>query len=214
MKKGVFITVEGPDGSGKSTQLEYIKEYMRSNGVDALFTREPGGTPISEKIRTIILDPENKELAPMTEALLYAASRAQHIAQFIKPALERGKVVVCDRFVDSSIAYQQYARGLGECVSMINDYAIDGIIPDITFLLKIEPEIAMERLNGPSDRLESETMDFHRAVYRGYLELEKKFPDRIVAVDATLPAEEVRIRIEEHITDLLYDHYRSIEEQR
>ena len=182
MKKGVFITVEGPDGSGKSTQLEYIKEYMRSNGVDALFTREPGGTPISEKIRTIILDPENKELAPMTEALLYAASRAQHIAQFIKPALERGKVVVCDRFVDSS--------------------------------LKIEPEIAMERLNGPSDRLESETMDFHRAVYRGYLELEKKFPERIVAVDATLPAEEVRIRIEEHITDLLYDHYRSIEEQR
>lgn len=205
MKKGLFITVEGPDGSGKSTQLEYIKSFMQEKGIEAIFTREPGGTPISEKIRAIILDRENTELDPMTEALLYAASRSQHVSQLIKPAIERGRVVVCDRFVDSSIAYQQYARGLGECVSIINDYAIGGLIPDVTFLLKIEPEQAMKRIKGPADRLESEDMEFHRAVYRGYLELEKKFANRIISVDASLPPFEVRAIILGCLDKLLGD---------
>lgn len=205
MEKGLFITIEGPDGSGKSTQLEYIKRFMKEKGIEAIFTREPGGTPISEKIRAIILDRDNTELDPMTETLLYAASRSQHVSQLIKPAIERGRVVVCDRFVDSSIAYQQYARGLGECVSIINDYAIGGIIPDVTFLLKIEPQQAMGRIKGPADRMESEDMEFHRAVYRGYLELEKKFPNRIISVDATLPPFEVSAIILGCIDKLLGD---------
>lgn len=203
MNKGLFITVEGPDGSGKSTQIEYIKGYMQANGREAIFTREPGGTPISEKIRAIILDKENKELDPMTEAFLYAASRSQHVSQLIRPALERGRIVVCDRFVDSSIAYQEYARGLGECVSIINEYAIGGCIPDLTILLKVDPEVALARLTGPSDRLESEDIEFHRAVYRGYEELEKKFPDRIFSVDASLTAEEVRAQIIGRLAELL-----------
>lgn len=203
MSKGLFITVEGPDGSGKSTQIEYIKGYMQANGYESIFTREPGGTPISEKIRAIILDNANKELAPMTEAFLYAASRSQHVSQLIRPALERGRIVVCDRFVDSSIAYQQYARGLGECVSIINEYAISGCIPDLTILLKIDPEISLARLNGPSDRLESENLEFHKAVYRGYEELEKRFPERIFSVDASLSPEEVRSQIIGRLSDLL-----------
>ena len=203
MKKGLFITVEGPDGSGKSTQIEYIKGFMQATGHEAIFTREPGGTPISEKIRAIILDKDNKELDPLTEAFLYAASRAQHVSQLIKPALERGRIVVSDRFVDSSIAYQQYARGLGECVSVINEYAIEGCIPDVTFLLKVDPETALERLDGPSDRLEDESIQFHKKVYEGYLELEKKFPERIISIDASLSAEEIRSIIIGHIMRLL-----------
>ena len=203
MKKGLFITVEGPDGSGKSTQIEYIKGFMQANGHEAIFTREPGGTPISEKIRAIILDKENTELDPLTEAFLYAASRAQHVSQLIKPALERGRIVVSDRFVDSSIAYQQYARGLGECVSVINEYAIEGCIPDVTFLLKVDPETALGRLEGPSDRLEDESIQFHRKVYEGYLELERKFPERIVSIDASLSAEEIRSIIIGHVMRLL-----------
>lgn len=203
MKKGLFITVEGPDGSGKSTQIEYIRGFMHANGHEAIFTREPGGTPISEKIRAIILDKDNTELDPLTEALLYAASRAQHVSQLIRPALERGRIVVSDRFVDSSIAYQQYARNLGESVSVINEYAIEGCMPDVTFLLKVDPETALRRIDGPSDRLEDESLEFHKRVYEGYLELEKKFPDRIVPIDASLSAEEVRSVIIGHIMDLL-----------
>ena len=207
MNKGLFITVEGPDGSGKSTQIDYIRGYMHANGYEAIITREPGGTPISEKIRAIILDKDNRELDPLTEAFLYAASRAQHVSQLIKPALERGRIVVCDRFVDSSIAYQEYARGLGECVSVINEYAIEGCMPDVTFLLKIPPAQAFERINGPSDRMESAGLKFHEDVYRGYEELERKFPDRIVPVDATASQEDVRSIIIEHIQELLDRKY-------
>jgi dTMP kinase len=176
---------------------------MKEKGIEAIFTREPGGTPISEKIRAIILDRDNTELDPMTETLLYAASRSQHVSQLIRPALDRGRIVVCDRFVDSSIAYQEYARGLGECVSIINEYAICGCIPDLTILLKVEPDVALSRLKGPSDRLESEDIEFHRAVYRGYLELEKKYPERIFSVDASLSCEEVRAQIIGRLADLL-----------
>ena len=138
MKRGLFITVEGADGSGKSTQIEFICEYLERKNIDYIFTREPGGTPISEKIRAIILDKDNSEMDPVAEALLYAASKAQHVNQLIGLALERGKVVICDRFVDSSIAYQGYGRSLGELVSVINSYAIGKYMPDITFLFELQ----------------------------------------------------------------------------
>lgn len=206
MKKGLFITVEGTDGTGKTTQIEYMKEYIISKGRDVLFTREPGGTPISEKIRAIILDKRNKEMDPMTEALLYAASRAQHITQIIRPALERGKIVICDRFVDSSIAYQGYGRGLGESVSLINSYVIGETIPDATFLLKMDPTGSKARIdNGPKDRLEIEGMDFYHRVYEGYLELEKQFPKRIIGIDGDRSIEAVWQDIREHLDKILGD---------
>ena len=121
MKKGIFLSLEGPDGSGKSTQIKYILDFFESRGYETVLTREPGGTSIGEKIRDVILDNENSEMDPMTETMLYAASRAQHVAQVIRPALEAGKVVICDRFVDSSIAYQGFGRDLGDCVAYINE---------------------------------------------------------------------------------------------
>jgi len=204
MNNGLFITMEGPDGAGKSTQLEYIRKFLLSRGIDALFTREPGGTPISEKIRRIILDKKNIEMAPMTEALLYAAARAQHVEQVIRPTLNRGKTVVCDRYVDSSIAYQGYGRHLGECVSIINDYAIGGCIPDITFLLKISPSIAKNRIKSEDqDRLELEADEFHTDVYQGYLALEQKYPDRIVGIDASGDIEAISAEIGTYLDRLL-----------
>ncbi len=192
MKKGLFITMEGPDGAGKSTQLHFIKSFLEEKGEKAIFTREPGGTPISEKIRKIILDKNNSDMVPMAEALLYAAARAQLVSQVIKPALERGKIVVCDRFVDSSIVYQGYGRGLGESVNVINDYAVAGCIPDITFLMKLAPDLGKSRIKTENkDRIESENSDFHENVYRGYIELEKRYPDRIVTIDAKGTIEEV-----------------------
>ena len=192
MKKGLFITMEGPDGAGKSTQLEFIKSFLEEKGEKAIFTREPGGTPISEKIRKIILDKNSSDMVPMAEALLYAAARAQLVSQVIKPALERGKIVVCDRFVDSSIVYQGYGRGLGESVNVINDYAVAGCIPDITFLMKLAPNLGKNRIKTENkDRIESENSDFHENVYRGYIELEKRYPDRIVTIDAKGSIEEV-----------------------
>ena len=160
MKKGLFISFEGPDGAGKSTQLAMLAEYCRSKGLDITVTREPGGTSISEKIRCIILDPENSEMSASCEALLYAASRAQLIDQLIRPAVEEGRIVLCDRFVDSSIAYQAYARGLGEGVRLINRFAIKGTMPDCTFFLDIDPEKGRERNvdAGKKDRMEQEEL--------------------------------------------------------
>ena len=192
MMKGLFISFEGPDGSGKSTQINKLSEFFKSKGYEVVLTREPGGTPISEKIRTIILDKENKEMVPMTEALLYAASRAQHVSQVIKPALAAGKVVICDRFVDSSMAYQGYGRGLGDSVWEINKYAVDGTMPDITFLFKLDPSIGLARTQRREnqDRLEQEKIDFHDRLFEGYLELEKKH-DRIVGIDASKSIDEI-----------------------
>lgn len=204
MKKGLFITVEGPDGAGKTTQLEFMKKYLLDRGENVLFTREPGGTPISEKIRGIILDKKNSEMDPMTETLLYAASRAQHIAQVIGPALEHGKIVVCDRFVDSSIAYQGYGRKLGDCVAIINDYAIGGRVPDLTFLLKLDPSEGKSRIKDSlQDRIEREKMEFHSDVFNGYLELEKKYSDRIVGIDASRTIEEISYEIKKYLEALL-----------
>jgi dTMP kinase len=197
MGKGIFITFEGSDGSGKSTQVRRLRQHCETMGYKVLFTREPGGTEISEKIRTLILDPENTGMSGEAEALLYAASRAQLVSEVIKPALERGEIVICDRFMDSSIAYQGFGRGLGDGVRLINEFATAGISPDLTFFLDLPPEEGMRRrLSGSSpDRLEREKMEFHRKVYEGYLELSRRYKDRYLTIDASAPIEAIAEKI-------------------
>ena len=200
MSRGYFITFEGGDGSGKSTQISILRESLIKAGYDVILTREPGGTEISEKIRELILDPENSEMADMTEAFLYAAARAQLVSQLIKPALEEGKVVICDRFVDSSIAYQAYGRGLGDAVGVINTYAVDDCMPDLTILLKLDPEKGSSRIAGREhDRIEQASDEFHRKVYEGYLKLEEMYPEKILGIDASGSiqeiAEEISLRV-------------------
>lgn len=210
MKKGIFISIEGPDGSGKSTQLKNIEKYFSDKKIDVVFTREPGGTAIGERIRNIILDNECSEMSYMTEALLYAASRAQHVSQVILPAIRSGKVVVCDRYVDSSIAYQGYGRELGDAVSNINSYATLGLMPDVTILMKLNPEIGKSRIAvDGQDRLEKEKNEFHNRVYEGYLAIEKQYPDRIFSVDASLSIEEIRDRIYNKLDSLLEFSHRA-----
>lgn len=204
MGKGLFISIEGPDGSGKSTQIENIKKFFKEKNLEIVFTREPGGTAIGERIRELILDKTYTEMDSMTEALLYAAARAQHVAQVIRPALEVGKIVICDRFVDSSIAYQGYGRKLGCSVGQINDFAVDGCMPDVTFLMKLDPRVGRGRIDEKvQDRLEMEKDAFHLAVFEGYLELEKMYPDRIVGIDAARSIEEIKLDIYEKLEALL-----------
>lgn len=204
MSNGYFISFEGVDGSGKSTQISKLKEYLEANGYQVVLSREPGGTDIGEQIRSVILDPKNEGMTAVTEALLYAASRAQHVHDVIVPAVEAGKIVICDRFVDSSIAYQQYGRELGECVRIINGYAIDGCMPDLTFLLKVKPDVGGDRIGSrEKDRIELEDRSFHEAVYQGYESLQEEFAERIVGIDAARSVEEIFAEIKEHMDRLL-----------
>jgi dTMP kinase len=185
--KGLFISFEGVDGCGKSTQLRFLGEYLKEKGFDLLFTREPGGCVIAEKIRGLLLDVENSEMDAKTEALLYAAARAQHVAQVIRPALEAGKIVLCDRFIDSSLAYQGVGRGLGiGNIFDINCFATGGIMPDKTFFLDYPPDLAFARMSKrrEHDRLEKEEMAFHRTLYSGFIKLAGLYPDRVIRVDA------------------------------
>ena len=197
MSKGMFITFEGADGSGKTTQFRLFAKFLEEKGYKVLTTREPGGTQISEKIRDIILDPANMEMSDMTEALLFAASRAQHVSQLIKPAVAEGNIVLCDRFMDSSIAYQGYARGLGDCVRVINEYAVQGMQPDLTFFLDLSPEDGRKRniAAGKADRMEKQDIAFHDKVYEGYKQLAQIYPQRYVVIDASGTKEEVQERI-------------------
>ena len=203
MSKGLFISVEGPDGSGKSTQIDLLKKYIEDHGRTVVFTREPGGTPIGEKIRTIILDPENAEMDALTEAMLYAASRSQHVREVIRPALQRGDVVICDRFVDSSIAYQGFGRELGQVVAIINSFAISECVPDVTLLFKLDPTVGISRIKRAQDRLEKEDLEFHKRVYEGYLEVEKANPERVIGIDAGREIEEIHKEIIDKIGKLL-----------
>lgn len=206
MRKGFFVSLEGPDGSGKSTQTKYLKEYFESRNIDAIFTREPGGTAIGEKLRTIILDKENAEMSDMTEALLYAASRAQHVHQVILPALNKGMVVVCDRFIDSSIAYQGYGRNLGDCVRIINEFAVSGCLPDMTIMMALDPCIGKTRISSENfDRLEMERIEFHNRVFAGYKELADRYKDRFVVIDGSKEKEEIREDIMGRIEEALKD---------
>lgn len=184
--KGKFITFEGCEGSGKSTQIELFRKYLENNGIEYLFVREPGGTEISEKIRAIILDVQNKEMTDEAEALLYASARAQLIKEKILPALNSGKLVLCDRYIDSSFAYQAYARGLGmDFITKINSYAIENCMPDKTVFLNISSRDAFLRKGGADkdDRIELSGADFHQKVYEGYLKVAKDYPDRFLLID-------------------------------
>ena len=192
-KRGYFVTLEGGEGSGKSTQLGLLEDYLSKGGYDVIFTREPGGTPISEKIRKILLGGENTEMCDETEALLFAAARVQHIKEKILPAVAAGKTVVCDRYVHSSLVYQGYARGLGNFVEKVNSYAFENCMPDVTIFLDITPERAFARKGGADedDRLEQSGMDFHKRVYDGYVRVAEKFPDHFVRINADRPVEDV-----------------------
>lgn len=196
--KGKFITFEGCEGSGKSTHVTLFKEYLDANGIDYVFLREPGGTDISEKIRKIILDIENAEMSDYAEALLYASARAQLIDEKILPSLKEGKLVVVDRYIDSSFAYQGYARGLGlDFVEKINSYAISNCMPDKTVFLDISPKTAFERKGGADkdDRLELSGIEFHERVYEGYKKLVEKNPERFITVDPTGTKDETHKKI-------------------
>lgn len=193
MSRGLLIILEGPDGSGKTTQINLLEKYLKEKGHEVLKTREPGGTAISEKIREIILDNKNTEMCGMCEALLYAASRAQITSQVLKPALDQGKMVICDRFVYSSIVYQGVGRGLGqERIKYINEAAIDGLEPDLTIMLTIPYEEGLKRKykQRELDRLENSGTDFHKKVFEGYLEISRKY-DKIKVVDANRDMEEI-----------------------
>lgn len=196
MVKGKFITFEGPEGAGKTTIQNLLKEKLEQDGYPCIQTREPGGIEIAEQIRNVILDKRNTKMDGKTEALLYAAARRQHLVERIIPALNEGKIVLCDRFIDSSLSYQGFARSLGiEEVYQINQFAIDGVLPDITLLFDIDPEMGLRRIKKNEDRevnrLDLETLHFHKKVREGYLLLHERFPKRIVKIDANQPVEKV-----------------------
>ncbi len=206
MSSGLFITVEGTDGSGKTTQIQLMKQYLENMGYQVILTREPGGTQVSEKIRDLVLDKENSDIAPITEMILYAASRAQHVSKLIKPALEEGKVVICDRFVDSSYAYQGFGRNIDlKAIADVNRIAVDGIIPDITFFLDIDVETAIKRRVAATeaDRIEQEKLDFHKNVYDGYKKLSVLYPERIKTIDAQRTVEEIADDIKEYLISII-----------
>jgi dTMP kinase len=196
MDNGVFITIEGPEGAGKSTVIAMLAQRLEEEGYPVLMTREPGGIEIAEQIRKVILNPDNTAMDPRTEALLYAAARRQHLTEKVKPALEKGSIVLCDRFVDSSLAYQGYARGLGmEEVFTINQFAIENMMPDTTLYFDIEPEEGLKRINSHKgreiNRLDLEALDFHKKVREGYLILKERFPERFISIDASASLEDV-----------------------
>ncbi len=192
----LFVTFEGGEGSGKSTVLKKVDALLREEGYETVLSREPGGTPISEEIRNVILDRKNTNMDPRTEALLYAASRRQHLVEKIWPALKEGKIVLCDRFLDSSLAYQGGARGLGiDEILKVNEYATEGTLPDLTILFDIEPEKGLARIAANQgrevNRLDLEKISFHEGVRATFQSLAKRFPDRYVVIDASQPLESV-----------------------
>lgn len=192
--KGSFITFEGCEGVGKTTQVERLRRYLEESGQKALFLREPGGTVISEKIRAMLLSKENDKMNGKCEALLYSAARAQLLGEVVAPALAEGMTVVCDRFTDSTFAYQGAARGLGtDFIDALNRLTCGDIVPDLTVFLDMPPRKAFERKGGAdkNDRLESQSIEFHEKVYAGYKEVAKRYPERFVCVDASKDADGV-----------------------
>ncbi|HEY88632.1 MAG TPA: dTMP kinase [Thermoflexia bacterium] len=195
--RGFFITLEGPEGSGKSTQIPALAAWLRAQGLEVVQTREPGGTRIGEEIRALLHNPANIEMAPLTEILLYSASRAQHVAEVIRPALEAGQIVLCDRYCDSTYAYQGYGRGLAlPVLREITQFATGGLTPNLTCYLDIKPELGLRRRQESAEemnRLDRETLAFHRRVYAGYLALLAEEPERWVTVDAAQSIEQVQL---------------------
>ena len=208
MAKGLFIVFEGGEGSGKSTMLNRTFEWLKSINIECITTREPGGIEISERIREIILDKNNTAMDGRTEALLYAAARRQHLVEKVVPALEEGKVVLCDRFIDSSLAYQGFARGLGiDEIYEINKFAIDSYMPDLTIFFDIEPELGLSRINKDNsrevNRLDLEKIDFHNKVREGYNILLENYTERIKKIDASKSIEEVFLDVKNIIENYI-----------
>ncbi|MGG3451588.1 MULTISPECIES: dTMP kinase [Bacillaceae] len=196
MKKGIFISIEGPEGAGKTTVLNRIVQELKNRGKDVIQTREPGGIAIAEQIRSVILNKENTAMDARTEALLYAAARRQHLVEKVIPAIERGAIVLCDRFIDSSLAYQGHARGLGmDEVASINAFATDGMMPELTLLFDVSPEVGLARIHQHDgrevNRLDLEGLSFHKKVREGYLLLAERDAGRIVVIDAEKEEESV-----------------------
>lgn len=201
----MFITLEGIEGSGKTTQIKNIVEFFENKGYDCVVTREPGGTKIGKKIRSILLDPENRDIAPACELLLYCSDRVQHIKELINPALSEGKTVICDRFFDATLVYQGYARGLDlDLITGLHEMMVDGLKPDITILLDLLPKIGLSRAweqidNGSRStgetRFEKETLSFHEKIRAGYLELARLEPKRFRIIDASKNKEQVKQQI-------------------
>ena len=196
MSKGFLVSLEGPEGAGKTSVLEALIPILEDRGVEVLTTREPGGVLIGEKIREVILDPSHTEMDPKTELLLYIASRRQHLVEKVLPALAAGKLVIMDRFIDSSVAYQGFGRGLDiDAIDWLNEFATDGLKPDLTLYFDIEVEEGLARIaansNREVNRLDMEGLDLHRKVRQGYLSLLEKEADRIVKIDASLPLDQV-----------------------
>ncbi|MEA0555614.1 dTMP kinase [Lysinibacillus irui] len=196
MNSNLFITFEGPEGAGKTTVIQMIAKRLTEKNIDVLATREPGGIEIAEKIRTIILNPEHTAMDERTEALLYAAARSQHYFEKVRPALDAGKLVICDRFIDSSLAYQGFARGIGvDEVLSINEFAIGKKLPDLTILFDLAPEVGLARIyatdNREVNRLDVESLPFHQKVREGYLQLVERYPERIHVVNADQDIESV-----------------------
>lgn len=207
--KGIFITFEGPEGAGKTTQVRFLAEYLLLRGRHCITTREPGGTPLAEKLRELVKSPcASEKLADEAELLLFAASRAQHVRHLIQPALAEGKVVLCDRFTDSTTAYQGYARGLDpDFIQRLNDYASCSCKPDITLLLDLDIADGFSRVTSRAecapgqDRFEAEELSFHKRVREGFLKIAEKEPSRVKILNAKLPPEQVRAQIVEIVND-------------
>lgn len=205
--KGIFITFEGNEGSGKTTIIEYMELMLAQKGYKVKRTREPGGSKISEEIRKVILDVNNTSMDAITEALLYAASRRQHLMEVIKPSLDLGYIVLCDRYIDSSLAYQGYARHIGiKEVFQINQFATEGLLPDLTIFVDIHPEVGLKRIvnnRRNQNRLDLENINFHHLVHEGYQEVVKMFPDRFRVINGEQDVESVKKDTEKVIIDYL-----------
>lgn len=218
----LFITFEGPEGSGKTTQMQLLADYLKERGYSVLTTREPGGTSIGEQIREVLLSPENREMSSLTEVLLYSASRAQHVEQVIRPHLEDGYIVLCDRYADSTLAYQGYGHNLDlATVRTITEFATNGLKPDLTFYLDLPVEVGLRRRLGLRegqslsearvqlplfekwDRFDTKELEFHRRVRVGYQELAAAEPERWLVIDATCPVKEIRRIIRGKVEDKL-----------
>jgi len=202
--KGKFITFEGSEGSGKSTQIELAQQYLESKGKDVLFLREPGGVEISERIRDILLDTNTTEMSDECETLLYMAARAQLVKEVIIPALNDGKIILCDRFLDSTVAYQGYGNGVDiQVIKNIGKIVTQGCEPDLTFLFDLDVKEGIARINRPKDRIEQRSIDYHNRVRKGYLEIANNEPERVKLIDAEKSKDEIQSIVQEHIDQLL-----------
>ncbi|MFA4015363.1 MAG: hypothetical protein RUDDFDWM_000443 [Candidatus Fervidibacterota bacterium] len=202
----LFITFEGIEGSGKSTQVRLLAERLEKNGYSFILTKEPGGTKLGEQIREMLLS-QQTQMNKLCELLLFIADRAQHVEEVILPALRDGKLVICERFCDSTLAYQHYGLGLPlELINMLNDFATQSLKPHVTFLLDIEPAIGLHRLKGLKcslDRIEQRPISFHEKVREGYLEIARNEPERVIVLDASLPAEDIAAMVWKRLSHML-----------